>query len=145
MQNIWDPQIFCLEHIKISKVWGNIEDLSRRNSASNSKKRTFCMCCDCWAICVVNLYKRYAQKLRIIILLHFELTIFRKPLISMISGFWDVSSSPETIHFYFWRDQKPQNSLRRPKQGWGNFIFINIKIMEIEKFENVGKGGRRNS
>ena len=66
---------------------------------------------------MVSLWKRYAYKLRGIILLHFELISFRfaygrglKPLISMISGVWDVSLSPKTNMIYLWRPQDTFNN-----------------------------------
>ena len=55
----------------------------------------------------------------------------------MISGSSDVSLSPNTIYVYLWRDKNP------PKQIiLGNAMFINLKMLDFEYFENVGKDGR---
>ena len=76
----------------------NQEKTSKNPIATCLRFETFCM---------VNLWKRYALKLRSIILLQFELIPFRfaygrtpKPIISMISGFLNVSFLPKTIYFY---------------------------------------------
>ena len=59
-----------------------------------------------------NIIRRIGQQLRIIILLHFGLVVFRfhywktlKPFIFIIFGFSDVSMSPETNMFDFWGPQ----------------------------------------
>ena len=100
--------------------------------------------------CVAILWKRYASKLRCIILLHFELITFRfaymrtlKPLLSMISGHLDVSLSPKPISFIFWDTRIPKQNPRTP-----NTCFILVcKTTNVEHrfFWNVGKGGADNS
>ena len=69
-----------------------------------------------------NVYSKYYKrlaKIRRTILLHFGLVTFRfadtralKPIISMISGFSDVSLSPKTNYFYLWR---PQDTSKKPR------------------------------
>ena len=67
-------------------------------------------CCHFRIIVIANLLKIYAQKLRSVILLPFELITFRfvdgrtlKQLISVISGFSHESLSPKTNYLYLWR------------------------------------------
>ena len=68
-----------------------------------------------WADFMEQLLKRYAQKLRRIILRQFELITFRfahgrtlKPPIPMISGFLDVSLRPQTNYVFFGDPRIPQ-------------------------------------
>ena len=83
----------------------------------------------CWAIVMVNLWKSYGQKLRGNIPVHFGLITFRfaygrtlKPLISMISGFSNVSLGPKTNIIYLLRDQ---DTLEKPR----NLQVISEKII----------------
>ena len=76
--------------------------------------------CYCFILFMVNLWNRYAKKLRNIILLRFELITFRfaytrtrKSLISMISGLSDVSVSPKTNIIYPWSPQDTQHNPRK--------------------------------
>ena len=94
--------------------------------------------CDWLVTCMVNFWKRYAQKLRNLILLQFELISVRfaygrtrKPLISMISGFSDVSLSPKTIYLHLLRDQKPQNNSRKSNIIFEKRICLNIELMNF--------------
>ena len=80
------------------------------------------ICCDCSAISIVNLWKRYAKKLRSMILLQFELITFRfgymitlNILMFMISGLLDVSLSPNTNIIYLWRPLGTSNNSRKPQ------------------------------
>ena len=56
-----------------------------------------------------------------------------QPLISMISGFLDVSPSPKTNICYLWRPQDTSNNPRKIlKHFRTNNMLINLKILEIE-------------
>ena len=88
-------------------------------------------------ICMVKLWKRYAEKLRSIILLHFGLVTFRfayglwenpKNLICMISGFSDVSPSPNTNTIYLLR---PQDTSTNPGK-----IQCTFKKYSFYKYQN---------
>ena len=101
----------------------------------------------CWIIVIGNVWKRYGQKLRRIILLPFGLVTFRfgywrdrKPIIFMISGFLDVSLSPKTNMIYRWGHQDTSINPRKiPNHLKNNNNSENIKKLEIQHFENVGK------
>ena len=74
------------------------------------------------AICIVNMIESLAQKLHIIILVHFGLITFRfrfgktmKPFMFMSWGFSDVSMTPETNIIHFWRHQNPPNNSRKSR------------------------------
>ena len=114
-----------------AKVWNNWKQVFEGNSTLNvmrcpienpyktGETLTFVIIVVCLPIRMVSLWKGYAKKLRSIILLQFELITFRivywktlKPIISMVSGFLNVSLSPQTIYFYLWRDQDPPNNSR---------------------------------
>ena len=86
--------------------------------------------CNCRTIFMVKLWRRYISKLRIIILLHFELVTFRfaygrtlNLLISLISGFFDVSLSPETNIVHFLRHQNTSNNSRQFPTHSSEYIF----------------------
>ena len=99
--------------------------------------------CDFCVICMVILWKRYAQKFRSIILFQFALVTLRfaymmtfKPQISMISGFVDVSLSPKTIYFYVWRHQDTQHDPRKKRKSFRNMIcgksrFVCLPMLDI--------------
>ena len=59
-----------------------------------------------------------------------------KPLISMISGFSNVSMSPKTIYFYLRRPQDTSNNSRK----FPNHLkyIMNLGNVRICTFENVG-------
>ena len=82
----------------------------------------------------VNTNKRITGKLRITILLHFGLVTFRsaygkyrKPFISMISGFSDASLSPKTNIIHLWRHQGTTKNRKT-----SHMFFINIRMWEIQ-------------
>ena len=96
-----------------------------------------------------QLLKRYAQKLRRIILLQFELITFRfahgrtlKPLIPMISEFLDVSLRPQT-NYVFFGDLKIPQKVQQKNKSFSNNMFINLKMLEIEEFGKCRKDGLR--
>ena len=101
-----------------------------------------------WAIIMVNLWKRYDQKLCSIIMLHSGLVTFRfgygrdrEPFISLISGFWDVSSTP---HFFFGDTRRAQTIQERIPNIFGEIWLSfdkNSFVWEIPHFENVEKVG----
>ena len=100
--------------------WGKSQENHRKHYWKNDG--------NCWVIFMVNLRKRYGQKLRRIILLHFWLITFRfgdgrdrKPLMVMISGFSDVSPSPKTNIICLWR---PQDTLTNPRESPNHFWEI---------------------
>ena len=71
-------------------------------------------------ISIVNLWKRYGQKLHRIVLLQFELITFRfghgrilTPLISMISGFWEGVLSSQDNLSYLLRHQDTSDKTRK--------------------------------
>ena len=97
-------------------------------------------------IFVVNIWKRYGQKLRRIILLHFGLVTVlfgygrdRKPIIFMISGFSDVSTTPKTNIIYFLRHQDTQINPRYTPIMFKNSIYGNINTLEIENCRTILK------
>ena len=62
------------------------------------------------------------------------------PIISMISGFSDVSLSPKTIYFYIWRDQNPPNNSSKIPNRFGKLyvfaistVWISIILEMLEK------------
>ena len=89
-------------------------------------------------ISAVNIMKRIAQQLRIIIWLHFGLVSYRiqfrktqKPCIFMFFGFGGRDhDSPKQYYFYLWRHQDTPNNLRKNKSFSGNNIFANIIILK---------------
>ena len=65
--------------------------------------------------------------------------------ISMISGFLNLSPSPQTNSFFIFVDPR---TLQKTKTGntyafLSNLIFINLGILETHHFVNFGKGGHR--
>ena len=92
---------------------------------------------------MVRLWKRYAQKLRSIFLLHFGLVTVRfgygrnrTPLISMISGFLDVSFLPKTNYFYLWRPRDTSNNFKKNSQIILEIIFINLICLESSNLKS---------
>ena len=86
---------------------------------------------------MVNIWKRYASKLRRAILLHFGLGTFRfhyrkdrKPVIFTMSGFLDVSMTPKANIIYLWRDQ---DALKDPRKFPNHFRKIVFR-----KFQHLG-------
>ena len=86
---------------------------------------------------LVSLWKRYGQKLRRIILLQFGLVTFRfvygrdrKPIVSMISGFLDVSLSPN--QYFLWRHQDTLENPRKANNLFNTIIVGNLKKLELE-------------
>ena len=64
-----------------------------------------------------------------------------KTLISMLSGFSDVSMNHQTIYFYL---SRPQDSFTHPRKPHiFEHIFVNIKSSEIENVQHFGKDGHR--
>ena len=59
----------------------------------------------------------------------------------MISWFSDVSLCPKTIYLYFGGAKHFQ--LIQEKSISENSMVVIIKILEAQKFESFGKGGRR--
>ena len=97
---------------------------------------------------IVNSKKRVAQKLHIVILLHYGLVTFRfhfrkyrKTIMFMIVWFLDVSMTPQTIFFKLWRLKILQNIQENTKLFLGNTIFGIFEIPEFDKCENCCKGG----
>ena len=107
--------------------------------------------CYLWVMFMANLLKRYGKKLRSIILLHLGIVTFRfaygkdrKPIISMISAFLDVSLSPKTNIVYLLRHQDTQKNPRKFKNMFGKYYLWKSHVLEIANFGNVGKDGHRN-
>ena len=78
-------------------------------------------------IFMVKIIKRITEKLRRIILLHFGLLVIafrfhygrdREVIIFMISGFSDVSMTPQTNIIYLWRHQDTPNSSRKNTESF---------------------------
>ena len=97
---------------------------------------------------MVNLWKRYGKKLRSNILLHFGLITFRfgygrdrQPIISVISGFSDVSLSPKTNIIYLWRHQDTSNNPRTIQIIFWNIMFGNHKKWETRNLKVLEKTG----
>ena len=102
---------------------------------------SFCWFCHFWVILMVNIIKRIARKLRIIILLHFGLVTCRfaywrdrKPLISMISGFFDVSMTPKTNDFYLWRHQDTLKNPRKYTKTFSEMLLLEIASLGHRQF-----------
>ena len=100
---------------------------------------------------MVNLWKRYGQKLRSIILLQFELVTFRfrygrnrKPAISMISRFSDVSLSPEANYFYLWRPRDASINPGKIPTRLKQILFWKIATFRKSCLEIYGKDGHGN-
>ena len=92
--------------------------------------------------------ERCDQKLRRIILLHFGLVTFRfhhgsplKPFIFMISGFSDVSMTPQTNYFYLWIHQDTfKNARTHPESLLKAIVFIHIekwKVRTLQVLETI--------
>ena len=97
---------------------------------------------------MVNLGKRYGQKLRRIILRHFGLATSRfhygrtiKPLIFMISGFSDVSMIRKTNYYVFGDPMIPRINQEQTIIGFGNIIYGTLNSSEIV-FCKVGDNTR---
>ena len=121
------------------------------NKYGTNRANTFKRCFACFVIVVVNLRKRCAWTLRSIVLLQFGLVTFRlaywkdrKPFISLISGFSDMSLSFKTNIMYCLRPRIAQQIKEKYQ------ILINM-LLEISKFwkshflESLGKTGTRKS
>ena len=87
-----------------------------------------------WGTFMVNVWKSYGQKLRSIILLRFGLKLFdliiaktKKPIISMICGFLDVSLSPKTNMIYLWRHQDTLTNPRNSQNIQKTLMWISKK------------------
>ena len=85
------------------------------------------------AASTINVKKRVAQKLRIIILLHFGLITFRihfgktpNPSFSCFSDLADVTMTPKTNIIYLWRHQDTPNNSRRIPNHFLNIIVGNV-------------------
>ena len=85
-----------------------------------------------WAIFMVSLIERIAQRLRRIILLHFGLVIFRfhywknpKPLIFMVLGLFLILETPR----YCKKSKENPKSFRWKHIVWGNLIFWKSEIL----------------
>ena len=104
------------------------------------------------AVFIINLEKRGAQKLGRIILLHFGLVPLRfhfgkvrKPFVFMIFGLLEVSMIPQTNYVQLWVHQIIPNNSGNTKMFKAHLIIGNLKILELHKFEIVGKDGPENS
>ena len=83
---------------------------------------------------------------------NFNLYVFRFPcgrsqnLISMLSGFLDVSSSPKTNCFYLRRHQDTPHILRKLPTHFFNIwcCFINRESLQFLFVDNFRNGGHRN-
>ena len=60
----------------------------------------------------------------------------------MIWGFSDVSLSTKTNYFDLWSPQDTSNNSRKIPNHLKQYYFGKSQKMEINKFENVGRGGR---
>ena len=111
-----DGKRFCrvLSGTKVRKV-PRIRGKTRRHQ----QKLTFFILLATFCFFLVNLWKRYAWKLRILILLQFELITFRfgEMRTLKIHHFYDfgtcervLSLSPRSIYFHFWRPQDTSSS-----------------------------------
>ena len=80
----------------------------------------------------------HGQELRKIILLHLGLITFQfrfgrhlKPIIMRIFRFLDVSMTPKTNCFYFWRPQDTSNVSKRSSIFWeGHRFLVSLKLSE---------------
>ena len=97
------------------------------------------------AILIENIVKQLAQKLRRIILLHFGLVTFwfhlgktRQVILLGFSDLADVTMAPKTNMIKILKII--QEEIRIILK---HIIWENLNILEIGKFENVGKGGGR--
>ena len=122
-----------------------------RKNIGKSQETSLGNYCHSWVMFMVILWKRYGQKLRRILLLHFGSVIFqchygrdRKPFMFMISGFLDVSMSPKTNYVYLWRHQETSNNSRVPDTLFEKKKFANLKKWTSHILETLGKRwGRR--
>ena len=102
------------------------------------------------AILIVNFDKRVAKKLCIIILLHFELISFRfhfgktwQVIILMILGFLDVSITPKANSCWLRINQMTQKNSRKKSESPAKNMFRNLKVLEIEYFQDFEKDRRQ--
>ena len=94
-------------------------------------------------IFIVNILKRVAQKLRIIILLHFGLQLLRfilgKPEKSSFSSLWevaDVTMTRKTNYSYFGRHQMAPNNSRNFPSHFRKYQFGKYQAWESVIFDN---------
>ena len=67
----------------------------------------------------------------------------RKLLMSMTSGFLDVSMTPKINCFHFWRHQDASTNPRNTLSNVKNNMFGNLNISGIQHVEMFGKDGHR--
>ena len=96
-----------------------------------------------WDMRIVNIRRRFGQKLCRTSLLHFGLVTFRLGyerdrtlFIFMISGLSDVSRTPR-------RHEETLTQTRKFKTASGHNMFASFEMLEIDEFENIAKDGHR--
>ena len=104
----------------------------------------------CGTISTVNLKLWIAQKLCRVILFDSGLVTFRfrsgrtrKPVIFMIFGFLNVPMTPETNYISRWRHKMASKNQRKSQMFLERYYVGNLKFLNIEQIENVGKDEHR--
>ena len=59
----------------------------------------------------------------------------------MISGFSDMSLSPNTIYFHLWRPRATSNIQRKLRNSLSKNMFANFKMLAIQPFHFVRQDG----
>ena len=102
-----------------------------------------------WVIFRIKLWKRHGRKLRIFLLVHFGLITFDlfmgepKTLISMISGFMNVSLDPKTNYVLSFETTGDFNKSRKHPNSYSAEYFREFELWKSRNRDNVGKDGRR--
>ena len=94
---------------------------------------------------MVDLWKRYGQKLRTIILLHFTLVTPRfaygrdqKPSHFHDFGFLDVSTTPKTNYFIFGDTRILKNKIKKLTESLlQNVMFVSLEMLETYSFPKL--------
>ena len=73
----------------------------------------------------------------------FSICLWENPklVLSIISGFWDVSPSPKTNYFIF-GDTRIPNKVNKSSH-FNNIMFANFRTLELRNFEICRKDGQR--
>ena len=107
-----------------------------------------CNLCHFWVVFMVNIIRRISGKLRRIILLHlgfwtsnFPISLLENPQTphSMISGFGDVSLSPDTNIIYFLRPNNTSNKSKKHPTLFQQFHKFRFQDFEIPQNNSLRK------
>ena len=78
---------------------------------------------------------------------NFSICLWENPqvIISIISAFLDVSLGSKTNIIYFWDPMMPQQIQAQRLAILSENIFLNLRILEVQKFEKIEMAGAERS